>query len=151
MPEDTVETVDDIDDRSGVIVIPQEGEHHFSLDEVDRKKDFTAPFPFNSIEFCYWGIGIIRHKRFEIPVSPANTALLVNLDGNGLFTPAETDLSGKVNVPGRKKFGINKPVDGAFTHHKGVRISDAYMVWRLLLADKRGNDFIEMPDFCFRE
>jgi len=149
MPEGPVQVIKDLDDRSRVIMVAKEGKHHFGFYEMDRKKDFAAFFPLDGIELGDRGIGVILHKSKEILVLPADAASLVNFDGNGLAAGTETDLSGKVDVPGGYKAGIDEPVNGAFADHEGVFIRHADMMRRLVLPDQGRDDLIKMAYLLF--
>ena len=144
-----VQVIEDIDDRSRVVMVTKESQHHFGFYEVDREKDFAALFPFNGIEFGDRGIRVILHKNKEILVFPADAASLVHLDGNGPGAGTETDLSGKVDVPCGYKTGIDETVNGAFAHHEGVFIRHADMMRRLFLPDQWRDDLIKMAYLLF--
>lgn len=59
------------------------------------------------------------------------------------------DLSGEVNVSGRKDAGIHIMIDGLFREHDLAGIVGADMVDGLALADQGGDKGVELKSFGF--
>ena len=60
------------------------------------------------------------------------------------------DLSGKIQVSGRKDAGIHIIIDGLFREHDLIRVVGADMVDGLAFADQRGDKGVELKCFGLR-
>ena len=63
----------------GIIAVPQESQHHLTVDKMNSQKNLAALFPFNRVQLDHRHIRILIHKMAKagiIPVSPASPVYL---------------------------------------------------------------------------
>ena len=73
-PKKTVQLIEDSDDGRGIIIVPQESEHHLSLYEMYREKNFPSFCTFHGIELRHRSIRVFFHIGKVILIFTADAA-----------------------------------------------------------------------------
>ena len=135
--QDRVEGIEDLRDRPGGVVIPQEGEHELAIGEEDRKENLPAFAPFYRIHLNNGRVRIGAHVFEVVLVGPPQMALLVHANSLLLFAYAVTNLAWQIEVAHGEKTCFDVVVDRLLVQHDHVGVACADVVNGLSLADQR--------------
>ena len=83
-PKKTVQLIEDSDGGRGVIIVPQESEHHLSLYEMYREKNFPSFCTFHGIELSHGSIRMLFHIGKVIFIL-TNSLFKVNSRWTGIY------------------------------------------------------------------
>lgn len=94
-----IKTVKDIDDRLGIVGIPEESQHQGGVYKVYRKEDFSTLYPFNRINLYNRGIRVKGDIFAIVLPGTADAAGFIHFQGNRLYLAwAEPDFAWQVDV-----------------------------------------------------
>ena len=141
--KDPIQCIDDTDDGSRGVGIPQERQHQAGLDEVDGEQAFPPDTPDDAVHLDDGAFRVIRKELLKIRVVPPDPASPVHLELGLLVTRAVLDLAGKVDVPDIKEPGIDIIVQRLLTAHQVVHMVQIDLVQGLPVPHKGTDDPID--------
>ena len=81
---------------------------------------------------------------FEIIKGTSYTTLFINFHMDSNFTGSKANLPLKVKIDSVQSICINKTIESTLANIENISISDAYVVWRLVLFNKGSNKITQL-------
>ena len=151
MPQLLVEAIENVCDRFGGVVVPNEGEHKGTVSEINSQEYLAAFTAFHGVHLNYRNIRIGFNVLQEVIIGSSYVTLLVDPNGLFLLPDAKAHLPRKVDISGSEKSGIDVVVDGLLVQHDLGTMLDADVVYGMPLLHQRGNDSVNTLQFLIRD
>ena len=152
MSQHPVQTVEYFNYRRRIIGIPQESQHEFRFDEMDRQQDFSALFTFHRVDLYDGSIRMRFHICFVILICSADPALLVDFEDTGLIlSGTETDTAREVDASCLQDTAGKEAVKCALTGHDGIRVGCNDVIQGQTLLNQGRDEIVDLFDLFFRK
>lgn len=149
--QDRIEGIENLRDRSGGVVIPEEGKHELTIGEEDRKENLPAFASFYRIHLDNGSVRIGTHVFEVILVGSPQMALFVHANSFLLFAYAVTNLAWQIEVAHGEKTCLDVIVDRLLVQHDHVGVACADVVNGLPLPDQRRDDVVDAAQLFRRD
>ena len=145
-PKHLVQCIDDTDDGTRGVGIPQERQHEPGLDEMDGEQAFAADPPDDAVHLDDRRFRIIRKELLEIRIVPPGPAPPVHLELRLFITRAVPGLAGQVDVPDIKELGVDVIIQGLLAAHQVIHMMQVDLMQGLSIPHKGADDPVDPCD-----
>ena len=144
--KDLVQCIDDADDGTRCIGIPQECQHETALDEMHRQQALASHTPDHAVHLDDGRLGIRLKEFLKIGIIPPDPASSVHLEFRLFVTWTVLDLAGQIDVPDIEELGIDVIIQRLLAAHQVIHMVQVDLVQGLPVAHKGTDDPIDPCD-----